>query len=78
MPQTSLAGQLLPKWYCIHCPWEGFNPKIIDDPDFRHIKMEMCPKCGWVTYNEFQAPGMVNLYPILKDKIKFTINKKEV
>jgi hypothetical protein len=59
----------LPKFYCIQCPWIGFNPVVNPDPEYRYINIESCPKCGWVVYNEHDAGGMKQVYPILREKL---------
>ncbi len=64
MIQTTLLGKKNTKYFCIHCSWKGYNPKI-------NMQFEVCPKCEWVCYSETEIDeSLLGLYPVLKTKIK--------
>ena len=61
--QKTLLGEKIKKYSCIHCSWEGYD--FVKDGEF-----EVCPKCGWVCYNEDEIENMVGCYPMLKKQVK--------
>ena len=64
--QQTLLGELKEKYYCIHCPWIGFD--VAYHSTVGH-KLEACPKCGWACYDKDTGRRLTNLYPVLERKV---------
>jgi len=73
--QQTLTGKPIMKWFCTHCPWVGFNPKIeLEELEENEAgeeprEIECCPKCSWACYNEKEAPRWAENYKILEQKL---------
>ena len=66
--QTTLDGKKVTLWYCIHCPYVGYECK-------QEGEFEICPKCGWVVYSDEEVKTKFvdvnsNVYPQLIRKYR--------
>lgn len=62
--QTDLFGGKKELYYCIHCPWHGYD--VVKDGKF-----EVCPECNWVCYSDSEVESRFlgsNVYPKLAEK----------
>ncbi len=59
--QLSLTGEKKHIWFCIHCNYHGLECE-------KEGEHNLCPKCGWVVYNEIEVREHFlnsNVYPKL-------------
>lgn len=82
MSQTTLSGKKIDLYYCIHCPYVGYEFEIVYSEGYggKEYELEVCPKCGWAMYSDTEVREDFlnsNMYPLLPKKYRKIHKLKE-